>query len=493
MKAKLMHIFRSRPLFLLLLPTFFMLHSLVANFAPGVTGTALIQTLLYTGIAAVLALIFFPATRSLNKAALVSFYILSFNFFFGSLHDAAKKIFGQQALPVRYGFIIPLFLIILVCLVIWLRKTKRELKRAVLFLNLLFLLLIASDLVVLLPKISKKNIYNPPNLSGQFISCDTCSKPDVYVIIADEYAGQQELTDIFSFDNSIFENDLKQRGFHVVNHTKSNYNATVYSMASLFNMGYIELSGKEQVTQRDMLLCRSIIKNNNTGYFFKKQGYSIYNHSFFTLHGKKKAVNNYYFHPISRILTFETFTNRISRDVGHNFHSKERYRAIYRNDFLNDERVDSLTKITALPGNAGPRFVYTHFTRPHHPYFAGRDGRHFVPPDSLRGFPRLQKEYTEHILYTNRRLLELIDHIRLHSANPPIILLASDHGFRQFREKADQKYYFMNLCAVYLPGGDYSLFYDGMSPVNTFRVILNSQFGQQLPLLKDSSTFLYEK
>jgi hypothetical protein len=51
----------------------------------------------------------------------------------------------------------------------------------------------------------------------------------------------------------------------------------------------------------------------------------------------------------------------------------------------------------------------------------------------------------------------------------------------------------MNLCAVFLPGCNYSGFYDGLSPVNTFRVILNSQFGQQFSLLKDSSIFLYEK
>ena len=289
MKAKLLHIFRSRPLFLLLLPAFFLLHSLIANFAPAVAGTAIKQVLLFTGIALLLALLFLPAVKKFNKAALVSFFILSFNFFFGNIHDAAKKLFGQESLLVRYGFIIPFFLIILICLVIWLRKTKRELKRAILFLNVLFGVLIAFDLVVFLPEAFKKNSSNPPGLSRQFINCDTCRKPDVYVIIADEYAGQQELREVLSFDNSAFENDLVLRGFHVVNNTKSNYNATVYSMASLFNMGYIELSGKDQVTQRDMLLCRSIISNNNVGSFFTKQGYSIQNHSFFVFQGKKES------------------------------------------------------------------------------------------------------------------------------------------------------------------------------------------------------------
>ena len=44
-----------------------------------------------------------------------------------------------------------------------------------------------------------------------------------------------------------------------------------------------------------------------------------------------------------------------------------------------------------------------------------------------------------------------------------------------------------------MPDGNNSGFYDGMSNVNQFRVLLNSQFKQKLPLLKDSTNFLIEK
>ena len=68
----------------------------------------------------------------------------------------------------------------------------------------------------------------------------------------------------------------------------------------------------------------------------------------------------------------------------------------------------------------------------------------------------------------------------------------SDHGFRSFEEneKVDNRYYFMTLNAVLFPTKDYSNFYDGMTNVNQFRVILNSLFHQKLPLLKDSTCFL---
>ena len=69
-----------------------------------------------------------------------------------------------------------------------------------------------------------------------------------------------------------------------------------------------------------------------------------------------------------------------------------------------------------------------------------------------------------------------------------------DHGFREFGHETPEikKYYFMNLNSVYLPNKDYSRFYEGMSGVNQFRVILNTSFRQNLPLLKDSTIVIRE-
>ncbi|HUR65945.1 MAG TPA: sulfatase-like hydrolase/transferase, partial [Chitinophagaceae bacterium] len=375
----------------------------------------------------------------------------------------------------------------------WLRRANREFGRTFAFLNLLFLLLAVLEVINLLPRVTKNDPYHPPPLAAQFMNCDSCSRPDIYVIIADEYAGQKELREVFSFDNSEFENELQSRGFHIVSNTNSNYNATVYSMASLFNMGYIDLTGNGLVSQQDMLLCRSIISNSNTGYFFKERGYEMHNFSFFEVEGRPKAVNNYYFPPKRKLFLSQTFISRFRKEVSYNFFSKKKKEAVENNDHTNDETVDKLTKALAARKTTKPKFVYTHFTRPHHPYYVDRNGHPFPKTDSLKGFDLTKKLYTEQLLYTNKRLIELIDVIKKTSATPPIILLASDHGFRQFTGQGDKPYYFMNFCAVFFPNGQYANFYEGMSPVNTFRVILNTTFGQQLPLLKDSSVFLVEK
>jgi hypothetical protein len=43
---------------------------------------------------------------------------------------------------------------------------------------------------------------------------------------------------------------------------------------------------------------------------------------------------------------------------------------------------------------------------------------------------------------------------------------------------------------VHFPKGNYSWFYPGMSNINQFPVLLNSEFEQNLPLQKDSFIYL---
>jgi hypothetical protein len=53
------------------------------------------------------------------------------------------------------------------------------------------------------------------------------------------------------------------------------------------------------------------------------------------------------------------------------------------------------------------------------------------------------------------------------------------------------KHKFGILNAIYFPNGDYSALYETITPVNTFRVVFNQYFGQDVPLLPDSSHAYY--
>ncbi|NOT50164.1 MAG: sulfatase-like hydrolase/transferase [Chitinophagaceae bacterium] len=482
----------NRPFYPFLLVIFFFLHALLENYNPVLIKTAGWLIVVYSIATIILLVLFKLLLKDWRKAALPAFSLMAFNFFFGSIYDLLKKNF-HDAFITKLSFILALTLILLVILFIYLKRTDRKLLRTTHYLNLLFILLIVLDAGALLAKSFKGKKQPVADLSKTFTECDTCARPDIYLIITDEYAGNTELKELFAFDNSAFENELKTRGFHIINNSVSNYNATVYSMASILNMDHIShLNRPSLVNHKDMLLCRGLIQNNNLAGFLKKNGYTIYNYSFFDMGGKTKAVNNLYFSSNKLLLTGQTFIRRMIRNAGARFASKEKIDAIKKNDLYNDIRVDSLTRQVVLQKNSSPKFVYTHLNMPHPPYFYDSSGREISTSDLTDESAMKKNGYIEYLHYTNRKLLSLVDFIKKNSVSPPVILLLGDHGFRQLPAGTDQKYYFMNLNSVYFPNGNYTGFYDGLSTVNQFRIILNTLFAQKLSLVKDSTSFLKE-
>lgn len=471
----------SKPVFLYLLPVFFVLHGFVEYSHPVLIKDALELLSIYIGISVLLSLLFLFLYRNFYKANLIAFMLMAYNFFFGSAHDTLKKHLSDS-LFVKYSFILPSTLILFVILIFVIKKSSKSFTKTAKFLNLLLLIFILVDIVNLVFTMSNKTNANVVDLSDRLVQCDTCSRPDIYLLIADEYPGKATLKTFFSFNNSLFENELQKRGFHIVNNSVSNYNHTYYSLASMLSMDYLNLE-KDFTNHRDMLTCGSLINDNNAVSFLKENGYIFYNYSFFEFAGMKNVIENPFFSTRKKLITSQTFINRVQKDIGYHFSSNK---LVY-----SDNIIESLLKKTASAKSTTPKFVYTHLNMPHHPYYFDRYGN---PQSPITDEYKYHKAaFLEYLLYTNNKILQLIDHIKMSSEAPPIIIIMSDHGFRQFPNfNSHEKYHFMNFNSVYLPNKNYSGFYDGMSNVNQFRVLLNSQFGQRLPLLKDSSSFLKE-
>jgi hypothetical protein len=477
------------PFFLFLLPVFFFLHRFVENFVPDLWKPAGKLALLYIGISVAFALLCWLLLRDFRKAALVAFTIMSINFFFGDLHDLFKRNF-PNAFFVKYSVILAAILVAIGLLLFWLKRTKRNLGQLTVYLNLVLVVLIVIDCAMLVSRVAEKRERDVADLSNQFVNCDTCSKPDIYLIVADEYAGKKALRELMDFDNSAFENELRKRGFYVADSSISNYNATSYSMASFLSMDYIKNLEKRIVNHRDLQHCRQFINNNNLLRFLRKQGYTVFNNSYFNFDGKKKAVYNPYYPSGELLLTYHTLYMRLKRDLGFHFLSVKEIEQIQRHHQYNNKKLEELLHDVALKSDVTPKLVYTHLAMPHHPYYYDRNGREYPYAQLTDSFTMSKTGYTDYLLYANNKLLQLIDHIRASSKNPPVIMLISDHGFRQVAAGVPEHYWFSNLQAVYLPGQDYSRFYHGMSNVNLGRVVLNTQFRQQLPMLKDSTSFL---
>src|SRR5688572_29438846 len=91
MKLNLKH-----PFFLYLLPLFFVFHGYTENYNYVPVKDATLLTGIYLGFALVFAALFWLLYRDVIKAALVSFFMMGYHFFFGSAHDLLKKTFHDS-------------------------------------------------------------------------------------------------------------------------------------------------------------------------------------------------------------------------------------------------------------------------------------------------------------------------------------------------------------------------------------------------------------
>ncbi len=477
----------SRPFFVFLLPLFFVVHGFAENAILRPFGIAAILLGSYLALALVLTGIFRLLFRNTMKAALLTTAVLAIQFFFGAIKDA---IAGFSGFLSGYTVLLPLLLLLLVLFITWLRR-QSEFGRLSSYLNILLLLLILIDTGMASLAAQK----TPMGAAAPVLQKlgEGMDRPDIYLIIADEYAGHEQLQEQFAFDNSPFEDSLRNRGFAVLANTRSNYNFTVYSMASLLNMNYLEGNYQaSSINHRDIFAAMDLIDRSAVADYLQEQGYRVENLSIFPFAGIKPAMESRFFPPLRAFFTAQTLTERLEYDLGARFASSSKIDdLVYENVRINQSLIDGTEKIAQTPSDQ-PRFVYTHLLLPHHPYFFNRNGK-AVPRQQLGDEHKSDTAaYREYLLYSNTRLLALVDQIRKGAKKPPVILLLSDHGFHQFRQPVPERYAFMNLNAVLLPPNYRSDFRNGMTSVNEFRVLFNTLFQQRLPLLPDSTHYLKE-
>ena len=485
-------IFKKNPLFLLLLPAFYVLHGCRINFPLVSTRDGFMLAGIYIIWSLVFMAIFRLFFRNWIKAAIASFALMAFHLFFGSIQDGLRSAFPGLWIT-RYSFILPTFFLLFVWMIIVLKKRSRSLSTLTSYLNALFLLLLLIDAAWLAVKVAEAE--KKQTRDNKQAVCADCKKPNIYLILLDEYAGHKELKDLFAFDNSAFENELLKRGFHVTANTKSNYNFTPFSMASLLNMDYLQGISSKSNDIENRTICYRTINKNNLVSTLKNQGYIFSNESIFDFAGESTRLDYGTLHLNGkRIITSQTLTGRIGKELS--FHLLSTFKMGWALKNYGDEgrkniqaQFDNTLRLAGeRPGK--PRFTYTHFFMPHYPYVYDQAGNAISYDESM--MTGRKDLYIGYLQYANKLSLSLIDGILQKDKTDPIILLMSDHGFNKYDASAGPGYVFNNIINIRMPGQDYSGFPDSLSNVNVFRLLLNKQFNYQLPLLRDSTILLQE-
>ena len=169
-------------------------------------------------------------------------------------------------------------------------------------------------------------------------------------------------------------------------------------------------------------------------------------------------------------------------------------------------RLTILNAVDHIPDFAKEKqsyFVFAHLISPHPPYIFGRNGeelQHDQPfslsgPARQNGGPDYIKLYIDQLHFTDGIILKAVEKILSQSKTPPIIIIQGDHGpVSYFGEdevlEGNMKEQHAILNAYYFPGQKYDLLYPSVTPVNSFRIIMNTFFDGKYELLPDKNYFL---
>ena len=322
---------------------------------------------------------------------------------------------------------------------------------------------------------------------------------DIYFIVLDEYprSGSPE-----HFDNSAFVQELENRGFYVAPQARSNYLYTIFSIPSSLNMRYVGEDNKRDQQETNRLLKQAA--DHTLGRILKTLGYKYVHVS----SGWAVTITNSNadlvvdFTPSGRVISgtdtrapslFATYarlsgrltttflrTTAASPFLSHRFSAEDDLPYETLHPFRTLAWLDFMKEVGSVEG---PKFVFAHLMKPHGPASFDKYGN--IAFD-LGGWsddhdPTVSEPFYGQLIWLNGKMLEVIDAILDDYEEPPIMVIAGDHG----HERDDPSISNDILAAYLLPDGGESAIYPSITSVNHFRAILDYYFGLNLGLLED--------
>ena len=461
------------------------------------------------------------ALKSREKAGLViSLFLLPF-FSYESSYDAVRDSVARVDLLVGWfirlgigraglrGSLLALFVVIFCLGTYLLIRTRRSLHNLTLVANVVASALVVMTLIDIASyevRIGsgwrRREVVETMDIAPAEPAA-TETLPDIYYIILDGYARADVLEELYQHDNTDFLEDLSGRGFYVASESRSNYHQTYLSLASSLNMTYLDdLAARVGLEYRSRTPAANMIWYSDVMRFLKHFGYTTV--AFSTgWWGTEITDADVYLSPRWQPDFFQVeligmtplpfLARQVGVQAGHDAH---RERISYT--------FDKLAELSELDG---PLFVFAHVVAPHPPFVFGRHGEEIEPESrfTLRDGDQIirpgtltqdeyVRRYRDQLTYTNGRVRQTIDGILSGSERPVIIILQADHGpgsTLNWEDVAgtDLRERFSILNAYYLPEQGEADLYEGITPVNTFRLVFNRYFGANYELLRDESYF----
>ncbi len=408
-------------------------------------------------------------------ALFISWVALYYGFFIKFLKSFSNNFLLNTFFSISYQKIFIVLIIIGIFGILWLYK--KDVRVLALFICYSATFFLFTEIYYTVKEIfSEKSIsINSPTISYQNIGE---KKPDIYYFICDAYTSNASLRE-FDFNNIAFKNALHKRGFYIAEKSKSNYPITYPSIASSLNMGYTSLEKDELIRYSQISLLKSFIKTNILFDVLTKHGYQIITLSHLfpntTLPPLIRRDRVYYYWETTKSSVYYSFISRVLDMFSSLKESKwESQLESYKYSTELPNKIDFVVENTS-----SPKFVYAHFMATHPPYVFDSTCKFQFHADDKP----LATEYVAQVKILNKQLLNIIDRILEKDKSNSVIIIQADHGSHLL--SVEETFTIQNN--YYFPNQNYEGLYQSITPVNSFRIILNKYFNQDLPILEDKT------
>ncbi|WP_407522148.1 hypothetical protein PDL71_14035 [Lacibacter sp. MH-610] len=484
------------PLHCFLVPVFFIVHNYFYFYGLIDMDELYTSYLWWLLLPLVLLIVFNYLFKNLSKAALFTTILLIIYFFFSAFTRGVKTIPMLEILG-KYSISLPLLLIFLLFGYRILKKTKINFDKTHRFLLSLFLLLIVVDLVIYLPrgtnKLKAANSFKTFNRAAlKQVPVDS-TRPDIFFLVFDEHPSTASIKRLTGYDNSVLDSQLTKLGFQVSPFATSAFSQTQPALCSILDMGEYPYNPEQPAGFKELFAAGELLAQNQLFTFLQEQQYGIINASVFPFQNITAVqAPKEWWGQESDMIKNQTFFNRMHEDIGW---LKAKYlpalfnnpieRSIHTDVALTDSVQKMIYRTIDEPAS-NSRFVFAHFFLPHDPYKYDSSGKIFQGsyPEYLE-YTKTDQSFVQQVVYTRKLMLRLASDILAKNKRPAIIILQGDHGLRKYdKAKFGNKEVFNIFSAVYLPDRDMNNFPGDLYAPNTFRIILNLYFQQQLALLQ---------
>jgi len=441
--------------------------------------------------ATVLFLIFRLIYRSWQRAAFTVTALTLLFFSYGHIYDLLSR---QIKFPYLTPCMLGVWLVLFILTLVWAGRRKTKFRKATIGLNIISLGLVLVVLVQVvwwsLPLRRGETADDHAPLQALHIPSRR-ALPDIYYIIPDSYGRSDLLLQAFQINNSVFIQRLQEMGFYVAGCSQSNYNRTDVSLGSSLNMDYLQNlddSYKPDNDNRGTLLAS--INQSAVRFELERAGYKTV--AFATGFAWSEITNaDVYLAPSPAWFEMSSFETLLIRTTtGRHFEDLSGFHL----DQIDGQRYRERTQLVLssmheLAHMPGPKFVFIHIISPHPPFVYGPDGTPtdpaaFLDQNHVYEAGAYARGYTNQVEYISGQLETAFSTLLSESSTPPVIVLQGDHG--PWMQTGSNMFEILN--AYYLPGHN-DLLYPTISPVNTFRLVLDTYLGTDYPLVDDTSYF----